>query len=435
MSPATLTVKSAAAKAAERAAAVGTADASTATTASARPALAATGAPTLRGLRVLLAAEGSGGHVVPALEVARALIEAEASVAFLYAQRPQTEALFAALMRRIDGELTRYPVTATSASTILGRLGAWGRQADRWTARAAQAAVTWRAARRAIRRHEPSVIAAFGGGFCIPVAIAGRRAGIPVMVHEQNVALGRANALARRWADLFALSFAPTQEAVGPRVACRVTGLPVRPSIGRMPRDVSAAALGLDPHASTVLVLGGSQGSQPINDAVLGLLQQLDDSERQDWQFVHLAGAEAGQRVAEGYRRAGVRHWVGTHLADMATAYAVADLAVSRAGASTVAELAQAGLPSILVPYPFAHGHQRANAALAERAGGAIRIEDSAVTPTVLLAHVRALLGNAERRAVMGTAFQTLARPDATTQLVRAVAELAASHHTNDGGA
>jgi UDP-N-acetylglucosamine--N-acetylmuramyl-(pentapeptide) pyrophosphoryl-undecaprenol N-acetylglucosamine transferase len=361
------------------------------------------------GLRILLAAEGSGGHVVPALEVAQALLESGARVGMVYAQRPQTEALFEALMAKLDRpSLARYPVTA----------------AGRGLRRLRQAGAAWRVTRRAIQEIQPQAVVGFGGAFCVPVALEARRRGLPVLLHEQNVAMGRANRWLRRWVSSVAVSFEATRDAVGGRVPCRVTGMPVRASIGRVPRDMAAAALGLDPHRLTVLVLGGSQGSQAINRMVIGMLGSLTEAERVAWQVVHLTGAD-GRDAAEGYRRAGVRHWVGTHLAEMATAYAVADVAVSRAGASTVVELAQAGVPAVLVPYPLARAHQRHNAQAAAQAGGALVIEESACSPAVLLAHLRLLLGHAGRRASMGLALRALAQPDATQRVVEAVMELA----------
>jgi UDP-N-acetylglucosamine--N-acetylmuramyl-(pentapeptide) pyrophosphoryl-undecaprenol N-acetylglucosamine transferase len=224
--------------------------------------------------------------------------------------------------------------------------------------------------------------------------------------------------------DQIAVSFKDTQRMLSGRRSF-VTGLPVREEIGRCSRAQAAARFGLEPSAPTLAVLGGSQGARAINRLMAQSAQALTDAERSEWQFLHLAGTADESAVREAYAASGARAWVGAHAADMEAVYAVADVAIARSGASTIAELARCGLPSVLIPYPHAGAHQRLNAEMIASKGGGVMIEESEATPEGLLGTLRLLLHDERMRTTMGLRMRELSCDDAAERLSDAILRLA----------
>jgi len=375
-------------------------------------------------VRVLLVAEGSGGHLIPAFEVAQALAEQGVLVRVLYGSRPNTASFIHPDGRSFQ---THALTLAPPANRLLRHL---------W--RLWQAGRIWWMAHRQFKAFDPDVVVGFGGWFCVPMLLAARQAGIAVLVHEQNVRLGRANRFLLRHVDQVALSFPARPGCNGaggettgrelngtPRV---VTGLPIRRQIGTITRQEAARRLGLTPSAPTLLVLGGSQGSQAINHLLWQVVAHLTDMERTTWQVIHVAGMLEHAVVQQHYAAAGVKGLVVPHLLQMAEAYALADVVIARAGASTIAEVAHCRKPTIFIPYPYAGGHQRDNARLVESIGGGLWFEEDGVTPERLLWAVRRILSDERVRHRLTQQIHTLARPDATQRLAQAIVTLAASH-------
>ena len=362
-------------------------------------------------LRVLLVAEGSGGHLIPAFEVAAVLAAQHVAVLLLYADRPQTAPLMQELMQEADRQgiqLSPVPVSRPPAW--------WPRPL--W--RCSQAVRVWWIVRRHLRAFRPDAVAGFGGWFCVPAVLAARVHRLPLLLHEQNVRLGRANRFLRHHVDQMALSFERTcRELNGtPRV---VTGLPIRRTIGTVPREEAAQRFGLDPRTPTLVVLGGSQGSRAVNRLVCRMLEGLTEEERASWQLIHLTGSADHAAIGQRYAELGVKGLVMPHTARMAAVYAMADVVIARAGASTIAELAQCGTPAVLIPYPYANGHQRDNARLVESVSGAVWLEEHVATPAQLRLAVRRILQDERVRRRMADQIHTLARPDATQRLVEAI--------------
>jgi len=366
-------------------------------------------------LRVLLVSEGSGGHLIPALQVARELAEDGAKIQLWYVERRQTERLTRSLLHELNGSaeaIEPHPVRPAGSS--------WARL---WRCQE-----LWKQSQRCFDTFDPHVVVGFGGWMSAPVLAAARRRGIECLVHEQNVQLGRANRVLTRWVDCVAISFSETRSSLNGTPSV-VTGLPVRRDIGSISRTESAARLGVDAARPTVLVLGGSQGSRAINETIRRLVPRLTDEERRSWQFLHITGSqdEAGVRAAyadSAHSGGAVRAIVMPFLADMGSAYAAADLAVTRAGASTIAELAQCGLPAIVIPYPFAGGHQRVNARLVESVGGAVMLEEAEASAERLLGTMRRILRDRRLRAMMGEQMRSVARPHAAASLASAIRSL-----------
>ncbi len=295
----------------------------------------------------------------------------------------------------------------------------------------AMASIGWATIRagKLLRKIGPGVVLGMGGFAAVPVSLASGRAGLPLVLHEQNAHLSLAQRLPLRWARVLALGL-PVEERVEHAHIVEV-GNPVRSAItalAALGEDARAAAraaarerLGLDATAATLLVLGGSLGSGPLNETLPKVALPAGTH------VLHLSGAQHEQTTREGWSRSGVSVRVVGYLADMQDAYLAADLAVSRSGASVVAELAIAGLASVLVPLPtLARGDQEANARVVERAGGASVIMQSAPRfSDALGAEISRLLGDADARARMANAARSVARPDAAQRLADIVAEVA----------
>ena len=366
-----------------------------------------------RVLDALLISEGSGGHVIPALEVARHLAAQGSRVTLWYARRQQIAPLTEGLLRAAQAQHVRVEAILTNPTRGLSR-------------RVRACATLWVRAHRHIARQRPDVVVAFGGWLSIPVIAAARQWGIACLLHEQNVELGLTNRLLARWVDRIAMSF--ESPSLGPQPSrAVVTGLPIRPGLDGIPRALAARRFELEGDRPTVLVLGGSQGAHAINELFVELTSLMSESERRTWQFVHLAGASDDRAVRAAYAGYRIRAHVAKFCPDMQAAYALADVVVARSGASTIAELAQCGRPAVLIPYPLAHGHQRANARLVESVGGGLRLEETEATPERLLWIVRQFLQTPGLRQRMGEQLRALARPDATARLAGTITALGIS--------
>lgn len=403
-------------------------------------------------LKVLLIAEGSGGHLIPALEVASVLAQGGARIKLWYAQRSTMAPLADALTHQMIGRADRAgsasnderlasapdaaididPFPVEASTNPLERLWKCGQ--------------LWQRAQRCFDAFAPDVVVGFGGWVSAPVLLAaclrrysiwpwdGRQARarhIRCVLHEQNVVMGRANRWLAPWMDRVAISF-PETRARAARSTAVTTGLPIRPTIGSSSRAEGAERFGLDPDRPTVLVLGGSQGARAINHLMIGAAGLLTSNERSVWQVLHLTGGADEDAVRQAYATHDVRARVLPFSTEMDAAYAQADLVIARAGASTIAELARCGIPAILIPYPHAGGHQRANAKLVEAVGGGMRIEEAEASPQVLLAAVRRLLNDRRLRGMMGLHMCRLGRADAAERLREAILDVARPRTAQD---
>jgi UDP-N-acetylglucosamine--N-acetylmuramyl-(pentapeptide) pyrophosphoryl-undecaprenol N-acetylglucosamine transferase len=365
-------------------------------------------------VRVMLTGGGTGGHVYPALAVAAALREMST------AERP-VELLFVGPKTRGEEALVRregLDFHAVRAGAL--RVGSpWGlaKGLSNLVAGTLQAA-------RAIGRFRPDVVFATGGYASVPAALASRLRRRPLVVYLPDLVPGWAVRLMARLARRVAVTAEPAVAHV-PSSKATVTGYPVRRGFLEADRTEGRRRLGLDPQLLTLFISGGSQGGRSINQAVAGQLPRLLDV----CQVMHVSGradhawlVEVRERLPEAQRSA-------YHLHDylheeMPWAMAAADLAVMRAGASTLGELTVAGLPAILVPYPYAGGHQRANARYLADLGGAVILEDEQLPH--LFERVRELLDDRPRLESMADALRGAARPQAAKEIARLVLEAAA---------
>ncbi len=364
-------------------------------------------------MRVLIAAGGTAGHVSPALALARELADVHgAEVRFAGAPRGQEERLVGEAGFAFEPVETAPFVRRASLRNVTGLLVVLGsvRRSGRHVA-------------------DADVVVGMGGYASVPVGVAALRARRPLVVHEQNAVPGLANRLFAWRARAVAVSFADTAPTFPRRTPTIVTGNPVRSAIVAVREDRERLAkeahetLELEPTRQTVVVFGGSQGARHIGQAVTEAVQELAD--RDDLQLLVLTGAANLESVRHAIPSGtALRVRALPFLDQMELAYAAADLVVCRAGASSVAEVSVCGLPSVLVPYPYAtRRHQDANARALSRAGAAIVVPDDVLNGRLLAARVRDLLGDPARLAEMGRRAIAWARPDAAGALAHVVVE------------
>lgn len=304
---------------------------------------------------VVMATGGTGGHIYPAVAVARELAGRGCQVAFI-GQQTGLEA------RLIPAEgLPFYGV----------RAGKWHR--DRPDPRqAVRAALGLRDAAMLLRQLRPALVVGFGGFASFPALAAARVLGIPYALHEQNAYPGKVT----RWFAPSARFVAAAQAEVGTHlpVGAEVVGMPVREE--RLGRAAARRQLGLPETATVTLVMGGSQGSLVLNEAVPSAFERLPERTRTDLRVLHSSGPAHVEKTRE--RAAGsTRYRVDGYL-ESVLAWSAADLGISRAGTGTLAEAAFHGVPLIMVPLPSAaENHQLHNARAAEAAGAGITVEES----------------------------------------------------------
>ncbi len=273
-----------------------------------------------------------------------------------------------------------------------------------------------------IKKFRPQLVLGVGGYVSLPLVWAAQRMGVPTVLHEQNKRLGLANRLLAPRAARILLSY-PDTLGEYPKGRARVVGNPVRKGFTQPPsRNEACATLGLDPSVPAVLVSGGSQGAHTLNAAVAEAVAQFDPGEVQVLWMTGVVDAPKARVAAE---NAAALVQVFTFIDDMVTACAAADLIVSRAGASSTAELAVLGKPTILVPYPYAaDNHQEQNARAFEEAGAAVILLDRECSGARLLEQMRELLADPIRLEAMGAAATVLAKSSAAEAIAEEILSL-----------
>ena len=354
-------------------------------------------------LRVLIAGGGTGGHVIPALAIARELVaQYNAEVRFLGTARGLETRLvpdagFPLELVRV-GQLNHVPLRTrlrTLADLPLGLL----------------------ACMRLLRYFRPHVVLGVGGYASGPAMLAAILTGTPRMAFEPNAVPGMVNRWVGLWVQAAAVNFAPTTRYFR---NATVTGIPVRAEFFSLAPLAETAA----PH---LLIFGGSQGARIFNQIVPQVAPQLLAAIPR-LTLLHQCGARHLESTQAAYMQSGAdqnRWQVSEFLDDMPQRFAAASLVLCRSGASTVAELAAAAKPSLLIPFPqAADDHQRHNAEVLVQAGAAALLPQSDMTAERLLEMLTTLLENPEGLAAMGHSARALAHPDAASQIAQILREL-----------
>ncbi len=349
---------------------------------------------------VLLAAGGTGGHMFPAIAVARELERRNRPVSLATDARGE----------RFD--------TGISDAHRVSSGGSGGGAAARFGAGLAiglGAVQAW----RLLSRLRPAGAIGFGGYPSAPTMLAVVARGVPSLIHEQNAVLGRANRLVARRVSAIAASFEDTG-GLGPaeRARTEVTGNPVRPAFAEMRRRPGPGDAGGD-GGIRLLVLGGSQGARVFGDVVPAAFRELPERLRNRFRVAQQCRPEDIGRVRRAYRDAGVAAELSEFFADAAERMADAHLVVARSGASTVAELAEVGRPAVLVPYPHAtDDHQTANARAMEEGGGAWLVRESDFDAGSLASRLEGFARRPGRLSAAATAMRRQGGRDAARALV-----------------
>jgi len=360
----------------------------------------------------IFAGGGTGGHLFPGVAVALELKRREPNARLLFVGSERE--LEQTILVRHGLEHRSLPVESLRELTH----HPWRFATRNWTA--------WRAARQMMREERPSLVIGLGGYASAPLVWQASRTRCPVVLLEQNVIPGRATRWLSRSASLVCTSFVETGDRLPRDAKVEVTGNPVRREIAEFAPHLAAASTA----PRELLVLGGSQGADSLNEAVVAAFRLIGDASS-GWRVVHQSGARQVEAMRRAYAGLSMDAIVEPFFDDMLARYRAASLVVSRAGATTLAELACCGLPMILLPYPHAaDDHQRANARVYESHGAAVCVNQLASTEQTaarLADHLRSLLTDESRRSAMSLSARGIARLNATSTVVDRVLELARS--------
>jgi len=359
-------------------------------------------------MRILIAAGGTGGHIYPAIALAQEL----------KSQSPDCEILFLGSEEGLERDLVTkagFELKLIKARALLRKLS--------YKALSAPfiCAVGFFQALRIIKEFSPRFLVSFGGYVSLPAALAAISLGCPLLIHEQNILPGMTNRFLARFADKVFLSFEESKNYLSfdKSKGC-VVGNPVRREIFLADRAEARQKLGYGPDDLVVMVVGGSQGARKINEVLVRALPRL--KEIKGLKLFHIVGKRdsawinqlLGKEDYPFYQKA-------DYLYNMAEVLAAADLVISRAGATALAEFMARGLPMILIPFPFsAEGHQKLNASWAEEKGAAIVIEDELLSVEELCRQLEKAIKNLK---VMSQAAMKLARKDAAKTVAHWILE------------
>jgi UDP-N-acetylglucosamine--N-acetylmuramyl-(pentapeptide) pyrophosphoryl-undecaprenol N-acetylglucosamine transferase len=357
-------------------------------------------------MRLIVAGGGTGGHLFPGIAVATAIRE----------RIPESRVLFIGTSRLLDQqalaglgfELAALECGGVKGLSLVSRLKSLMMMPG---------AVV--AALRLMRRFQPDLVFGVGGYVTGPVLLAAKLLRVPVAIHEQNSVPGMANRLAGKLADRVLISLPCTPPF--PPYKTIQTGNPLRREILEAAGRTKQAA-----DIPTLLVLGGSQGAHRVNVLMMEAVEQLQ-AQGVQFRLIHQTGAADREQVANCYAQLGIEAEVAAFIRDMAGVYGRADLAVSRAGATTCAELAAMGLPALLIPYPYAaDDHQVTNGEYYVKGNGCRLLRESGLTGEILARTISEHLHNREELHTMAANMKTMAMPDATNRIVAECIRLAA---------
>jgi UDP-N-acetylglucosamine--N-acetylmuramyl-(pentapeptide) pyrophosphoryl-undecaprenol N-acetylglucosamine transferase len=364
-----------------------------------------------RRLTIVFAGGGTGGHLFPALAVADEVRK----------RRPDAHVLFIGTSEKIEAKVV--PASGYGFQTIWIS-GFRRRLSVSLFLFPVKLLVSLIQSRGILKRERPGVVVGTGGYVCGPPVYMASRMGIPTIIQEQNSYPGVTTRLLAGRADTVFLTFDQSKEYLAGAKNLRVAGNPVRSSVGTISREQGAAMFGLNPSMPTLLVFGGSLGAASINAGLLAIVRELAAKELQ---IIWQTGKTGSGDILESVRALAIGHRVKVmpFIDRMEYAFGASDLAVCRSGATTLAELALAGLPAILVPYPFAAAdHQTRNAMAVVEAGGAELCRDREIG-THLHRLITELVSDPERRARMAGCMKSMAKPDAAAEIATEVLRLA----------
>lgn len=350
---------------------------------------------------VAIACGGTGGHLFPGLAVAEQLQARGCDVALMISPK----------------DIDQQAVKAASGMEVF-TLPAVGLQNRNYLPFVASFAQSLFAAWKIFHKRRPAAVLAMGGFTSAPPVFAAKDLGAKTFLHESNTIPGKSNRFLSRFVDEAFIGFPEAAARLKTRKTS-VTGTPVRPQFQIGDAEKKRVALGLEPSRPTLLVVGGSQGARGLNDLVLSALPLLAGK---NWQWLHLTGAGDFEKVQATYTNLGLKAVVKPFLAEMDLALGAATACVSRAGASSLAEIAAMRLPSALVPLPTAaDNHQFFNAAAFEKTGAARLLDQKNSPPEKVIATLTELVENETTRSQMQAALAQWHAPTSAGQIAEAI--------------
>jgi UDP-N-acetylglucosamine--N-acetylmuramyl-(pentapeptide) pyrophosphoryl-undecaprenol N-acetylglucosamine transferase len=356
---------------------------------------------------VAIACGGTGGHLFPGLAVAAQLVARGTTVTLMISSK-EIDRL--AIQAAQGMNIVTLPAVGLSRGHLLAFLHGFRESS--------------KVARRSFSQRRPQAVLAMGGFTSAPPLLAAKRFKAPTFLHESNTIPGRAN----RW-----LSWIVERAFVGfPSAAdllhtrqVTVTGTPVRADFEQLDSNTCRAALGLDPSRPVALVMGGSQGANGINELVIRSLPLLAEAGR-DWQWLHLAGTTGVEKLKRAYSALGLVASVHSFFMKMHLAMGAATAAISRAGASSLAELAAVRLPAVLIPFPAAtDNHQFHNARAFEQTGAARLLDQQTARPEDLTRAFGQLMSGEIARQQMQASLANWHKPGAANAIAQAILDAA----------
>lgn len=356
-------------------------------------------------MRIVIATGGTGGHIFPALQTAAVLKQRGHEVFFI-----GSLGLGEDKVRREGFDATVINAQGLTSRSIVG-ICRFAFSMLRATVRSL----------RTLRRIRPVKVVGFGGYGSFAVVLAARLLNIPTMIHEQNVVPGKANRLLARWVRRVAVSFPETQEHLGTAKTVW-TGCPCHQQTPAQTRQDLLSKLALDPACRTILVLGGSQGSQKLNEVFFDVMSVW--GKQNGFQALHMTGKKEYGLYSKKYHDAGLPVKVFEFIHPIEEAYAAADLVIARSGAATVCEVGFFAIPTIFVPYPLADGHQRYNAEVLAKRGAASIIDQKDLTVQVLIDALKVLNEKAADKKVIKDALKDVLKEAPEQQLASAIEAL-----------
>ena len=364
-------------------------------------------------MRIIVSGGGTGGHIYPAVTIANQIKE----------KQPDAEIIFVGTREGLECEIVPrygYPIEFIEVAGFQRKLSLDTiKSAFKLLAGLIDAL-------KLIRKIKPDLVVGTGGYVCGPVLFLAALQGIPTCIQDQNAMPGVTNKILAHFVKKVFLGYQEAGKYFGGNSEKIFTGNPIRKEILEVSRATAIEKFKLDPAKKTILVSGGSRGARSINDAMA--LVETSLAGRSDVQVIHITG-ETGYEKFIGQVEKKVlmsdNIKVFRYMHDMPLALAAADLAIFRSGAIGLAELMARGIPSILVPYPYATAnHQEHNARAVEGAGGAVVILDKELTGEILLKQIESLLADESKLQKMKDAAKALGRPEAAEDIARKVLAL-----------
>ncbi len=360
-------------------------------------------------MKILIASGGSGGHIFPAVALAEELLKDKAEIVFV------------ASRRRLDKSILKekpYKKIFLSANPMPYKTGV------KSLVFLAKLFFDGLLAFFILLRERPRVVIGFGGYTAGGVVLMAAFMGMRTMIHEQNLVPGRTNKMLGRFAGRIAVSFRESEKYFDTKKTV-FTGNPLRKGSLAEMKEEAFSALKLKKDRFTILVMGGSQGAVSLNDIVARSFAFFNGHERSTFQVVHITGARGFESTKAIYKENNTDAKVLDFIEDINLAYSACDMAISRAGAAAIFELAAFGKPMILVPYPDERNNQVHNAHFFEKAGAAIFKDQRSLGPEAMASVIKELSGDAQKRNDMRVKATALSVKDASGRLKNEVVEWA----------